>query len=202
MSTSPPSTEEFHTLKPSRGFDRFRRCFNGRLLYSCFLIALSQVNFGMDLGAFGGTQAMPAFKKQFGKYNPVKDVYVLESSYLSLLNSLTYIGFGFGVLSGSFISNRFGRRKALFTMCFWAIAGAAIMITSRVKQQMMAGRIIAYVYIGMELALVPVFQSELVPAEIRGFAVGTYASGLLVRTIILPLEPIEWRKLTAIFLSP
>lgn len=156
----------------------------------------------MDLGAFGGTQAMPAFKKQFGKYNPVKDVYVLESSYLSLLNSLTYIGFGFGVLSGSFISNRFGRRKALFTMCFWAIAGAAIMITSRVKQQMMAGRIIAYVYIGMELALVPVFQSELVPAEIRGFAVGTYASGLLVRTIILPLEPIEWRKLTAIFLSP
>ncbi|KEF59383.1 uncharacterized protein A1O9_04227 [Exophiala aquamarina CBS 119918] len=183
MDTSSPS-EQFHSLKPSKGFARFKRAFNGKLLYACALIALSQVNFGMDLGAFGGTQAMPMFKKQFGMYNPITKTYVLESSYLSLLNSLTYIGFGFGVLSGSFISNRFGRRSCLWTMSIWAIIGAAIMVTAKVKEQMMAGRIIAYVYIGMELSLVPVLQSELVPAEVRGFVVGTYASGLLTGQLI------------------
>lgn len=179
MDPSPPS-EQFRGATASKGFLRFRKTFNGRLIYACALIAISQINFGMDLGAFGGTQAMPAFAKQFGVYNPTTESYRLESYYLSLLNSLTYLGFGFGVLSGSYISNRFGRRMCLWAMCLWAIVGAAILVTAHVKEQMMAGRVIAYVYIGMELALVPVLQSELVPAEVRGFVVGSYASGLLV----------------------
>ncbi|RNJ57958.1 hypothetical protein D7B24_005442 [Verticillium nonalfalfae] len=44
---------------------------------------------------------------------------------------------------------------------------------------MIVGRIVAYVYIGMELALVPVLQSELAPAEVRGFVVGTYQQGVM-----------------------
>lgn len=50
---------------------------------------------------------------------------------------------------------------------------------------MVVGRTVAYVYIGMELALVPVLQSELVPAEVRGLVVGTYQSGLLVSIVTL-----------------
>jgi len=49
---------------------------------------------------------------------------------------------------------------------------------------MIAGRILAYVYIGMELALVPVTQSELVPAPVRGAVVGTYQSALLVGQLL------------------
>lgn len=39
-----------------RGIRRVTSAFNGRLLFSCSLIALSQINFGMDQGAFTGTQ--------------------------------------------------------------------------------------------------------------------------------------------------
>lgn len=73
-------------------------------------------------------------------------------------------------------------------MCFWAILGAIICITTtRNKWQMVVGRIVSYVYIGMELALVPVTQSELVPAPVRGATVGTYQSALLIGQLIASL---------------
>ncbi|KAK7417604.1 hypothetical protein QQX98_004425 [Neonectria punicea] len=150
-------------------------CFNGRLLYSCALIAFSQINFGMDQGAFSNTQAMVTFKQMF----------VLDTVYLSLLNSINYIGFVFGLITGNLLSRRFGRRIALFIMCFWAIIAAIILITSQHRAQMIVGRTVAYVYIGMELALVPVLQSELVPAEVRGLVVGTYQSGLLFGQLLM-----------------
>lgn len=36
------------------------------------------------------------------------------------------------------------------------------------------------VYIGMELSVVPVFQSEIAPTQIRGFIVGTYQLTIVV----------------------
>lgn len=115
---------------------------------------------------------MDAFTRRFGYYDSDEQTWVLEPVYLSLLNSLTYIGFAWGLISGSTISKRFGRRMCMFTMCIWAIAGAAIMVTATSKAQLLAGRVIAYTYIGMELAVVPVTQSELVPASVRGFVSG------------------------------
>ncbi|KAH8714587.1 general substrate transporter [Ilyonectria robusta] len=160
-------------------------CFNKRLVYSCALIAISQINFGMDQSAFSNTQAMPAFKEMFGTYNEATGTYALDTVYLSLLNSINYVGFVFGLVTGNLLSRRFGRRKALFIMCFWAIVAAIILVTSRHRVQMVVGRTVAYVYIGMELALVPVLQSELVPAEVRGLVVGTYQSGLLFGQLLM-----------------
>lgn len=155
-------------------------CFNGRLFYSCLLIALSQLNFGMDQAAFSNTQAMPAFQQQFGTWDEVKGTYVLETVFLSLLNSINYVGFVFGLITGNLLSRRFGRRIAMFIMCFWALISAVILVLAKTRTQAITGRTIAFVYIGMELALVPVLQSELVPAQARGFVVGTYQSGLMV----------------------
>lgn len=165
------------TNKPTRSLPG---CFNGRLLYSCALIALSQLNFGMDQSAFSNTQAMPAFKEMYGTYNKTTKAYDLDPVFLSLLNSVQFIGFVFGLVFGNLLSRRFGRRIAMFVMCWWAILSGIILLLSKTQTQIITGRTIAYVYIGMELALVPVLQSELVPAQARGFVVGTYQSGLLV----------------------
>lgn len=114
-------------------------------------------------------QAMDPFTRRFGEYNAEDDAWALNPVYLSLLNSLTYIGFAWGLVTGSMISRRFGRRMCMFSMCIYALVGATIMVTAQHKIQLLVGRVIAYVYIGMELAVVPVTQSELVPASVRGF---------------------------------
>lgn len=171
------------------GITRVTGAFNRPLLLSCLLIVLSQVNFGLEQGAFSGTQAMTFFTIKFGKYNPTTKAYALEPFYLSLLNSLTYIGFAFGLVTGNTISRRYGRRMCMFTMCLWSLVGTTILVTAHSKPQMVVGRVISYIYIGMELSVVPIFQSELVPARVRGFVVCTYQIGLLVRRVCYAAAP-------------
>lgn len=74
---------------------------------------------------------------------------------------------------------------AMFCMSLWAIMSATVLITATRKEQVLAGRILNYAYIGMELATCPPFQAEIVPAPIRGFAVGTYQTSLLFGGIII-----------------
>ncbi|KAM0536524.1 hypothetical protein ACHAPP_002944 [Verticillium nonalfalfae] len=123
---------------------------------------------------------MEHFTKRFGEYDTVKSKYVLPPSWLSLFNSLNYIGFAAGVIIGSLISSRFGRRWCMFVMSIYALGTATIAVTSNSKDQIMAARILNYVYVGMELSVVPIFQSEIVPAPVRGFVVGTYQLSLVV----------------------
>lgn len=168
--------------------------FNTRLALACAVIAVSTFNYGFDNQAFSTTQAMDAFDRQFGVLDPKTKKYILEPYWLSLFNSLNYIGFAFGtnnhsyvdtvsplawimycialvrlltarcmlgVFLGSIISARFGRRWCMFSMSCYAIVTATIAVTSVSREQIMAARILNYVYVGMELAVVPTFQSEI-----------------------------------------
>lgn len=78
------------------GHLKLRKTFNRSLFTTGMLIAVSQFNFGFDQQGFNSTQAMDAFERQFGWYNPQKKVYYLESWWLSLFAGLPYIGFGIG----------------------------------------------------------------------------------------------------------
>ncbi|KAH8702208.1 general substrate transporter [Talaromyces proteolyticus] len=182
-------------------FDK-ARYFNRTLVFSVFIIAVSTFNYGFDNQAFATTQSMNTFTKQFGEYNSRTHAYNLNSRWLSLFNSLNYVGFAAGVIIGSFVSARFGRRWCMFTMSLYALVSATITVTSNTRQQIMAGRILNYVYVGMELSVVPNYQSEIVPAPVRGFIVGTYQlciglGGVIINAICYRTSHIEdnrgWR---------
>lgn len=49
----------------------------------------------------------------------------------------------------------------MFSMSCYALITATITVTSNKPEQIMAARILNYVYVGMELAVVPIFQSEI-----------------------------------------
>ena len=49
-----------------------------------------------------------------------------------------------------------------------------VIISSHSRDQMICGRILNCVYAGAKLTAIPVYQAELVPGAIRGFAVGSY----------------------------
>ncbi|KAK1519802.1 sugar transporter [Colletotrichum paranaense] len=162
--------------------------FNKRLFASVFLIAVSQFNYGFDNQAFTSTQAMDAFERQFGEYDEATRQWKIPTYFLSLLNSLNYIGFAAGLVIGSLTSARFGRRTTMIVMSVYALISATVVVTSTTKEQILVGRILNYVYVGFELAVVPVYQSEIVPAPVRGMVVGTYQlsiglGGLVINSI-------------------
>lgn len=49
----------------------------------------------------------------------------------------------------------------MFIMSLYALITATIAVTSNTKDQIMVARILNYVYVGIELSVVPVFQSEI-----------------------------------------
>ncbi|PCH06712.1 Major facilitator superfamily domain, general substrate transporter [Penicillium occitanis (nom. inval.)] len=175
----------FHTFVRR---NRILSHFTPRLAAAVSLIALSSLNYGFDNQGLATSQAMATYKHQFGVWNPKTNSYAIPTYWTSLLNSLNFIGFAFviaGLYIGSIISARYGRRMSMFCMCVWATMSATVLVTSRKIEQVLAGRILNYAYIGMELSTCPPFQAEIVPAPIRGFAVGTYQTSLLLGGIII-----------------
>lgn len=74
----------------------FSQYFTKHLARACGLVAISTFNYAFDQQGFNSTQAMDPFNKAFGHYDAGKGRYVLPAYYLSLLNSLVYVGFAFG----------------------------------------------------------------------------------------------------------
>lgn len=70
-------------------------------------------------------------------------------------------------------------------MSVWSCIATTIIITSENRDQILAARILAYIYIGMELAVVPIYQSEITPGKARGFVVGTYQLSLGVGGLVV-----------------
>lgn len=73
----------------------------------------------------------------------------------------------------------------MFGMSCYALVSAAVCVTTQNKSQIMAARILNYFYIGMELSVVPMFQSEIVPAPIRGLAVATYQLSIMLGGLVI-----------------
>ncbi|KAL2835596.1 general substrate transporter [Aspergillus pseudoustus] len=159
--------------------------FTPRLAAAVGLISLSTLNYGFDNQGIATSQAMASYKRQFGVYDPETESWAIPTYWTSLLNSLNFIGFAVGLYLGSLVSARYGRRMAMFSMSLWAMMSATVLISSSRIEQVLAGRILNYTYIGMELATCPPFQAEIIPAPVRGFAVGTYQASLLVGGILI-----------------
>lgn len=59
------------------------------------LLALSSANYGFDNQGFGSTQAMDPFIREFGE-RQASGKFAIPPYFLSLLNSLVFIGFAIG----------------------------------------------------------------------------------------------------------
>lgn len=137
--------------------NRILQHFNRHLALAFSVIAVSTFNYGFDNAAYNNTQAMDAFQRQFGDWNEAAGTYKISPSWLSLFNSLNYIGFGAGVIIGSLVSERWGRRWCMFGMSAWALVPAIMAVTSASKHQMMATRILncrlcLHVHLELDLA--------------------------------------------------
>lgn len=131
-------------------------------------------------------QPHPGFQQRFGnKCNPKTGVCTLDSAHLSMLNSIPLIGFGLGVLFASWIGERFGRRVVFVFLNCMCLVGVGITYSASTYAQILIGRCLVQAYVGMENWLIPMYQSEIVPAKIRGAIVGNYFTFKLIGGIVM-----------------
>lgn len=166
-------------------FGVFRTQFNRVLALSCLLLISSSFSHGFDNQGFATIQAMNPFVEQFGEYQASSKSHAIPAYFLSYLNSFQYIGFAVGLAIGSYISSRFGRKWCIRSMSAYAIVTAIIAVTSKRKEQILSARVLNYVFIGMEMAVIPVFQAEITPAKARGFMVGAFQFSLSIGGLVV-----------------
>ncbi|KAK4704623.1 hypothetical protein P7C70_g1581, partial [Phenoliferia sp. Uapishka_3] len=153
--------------------------------------------FGYDTGQISDFQVMDDFKRRFASCTDRSDASTCHFSNVrtGLIVAMLSIGCLFGALVGASIADRVGRRRAISINCGIIIIGSLIQVTSfHSWVQFMIARIITGVIsllnhslqpfpqrlrffqvgIGALSAVVPLYQAETAPKEIRGSLVATY----------------------------
>jgi MFS family permease len=115
--------------------------------------------FGFDISSMSGVIGTEAYQRYFHRPEGVRQGAITASMPLGSL---------FGALVSSFIADRLSRRAAIQVGAFIFICGAILQATAVNIAHLCVGRVIAGVAIGICSAIVPVYQSEIAPKEIRG----------------------------------
>lgn len=102
-----------------------------------------------------------------------------------MLNSIPLIGFALGVLFVSWLGEKYGRRVVFVFLNCTCLVGVGITYSAKSFTQILIGRCLVQAYVGMENWLIPMYQSEIVPANIRGAIVGNYFTFKLIGSMIM-----------------
>ncbi|KAL3424911.1 High-affinity fructose transporter ght6-like protein 1 [Phlyctema vagabunda] len=145
--------------------------------------------FGYDTGQISGFLEMEDFLERFGQTRS-DGTHYFSNVRSGLIVGLLSIGTLMGALIAGPIADRFGRK---WSICGWCLAlhvGVVVQMTSEHGKwyQIVVGRWIAGLGVGSLSLLVPMYQGESAPRQIRGALISTYqlfiTLGILVANCI------------------
>ena len=128
----------------------------------------------MRLSINGNIIANPGFVEQFGTGVNADGETYLEAPILSAWSAIMSIGQIIGMTSLPFLSDRFGRKAAMYT--YWFILAMSITAESagRSWPAWLAAKLLAGIGVGCLQTTVPTYIAETAPIRIRGGLLMTY----------------------------
>jgi len=145
-----------------------RALVKNRKVFSIALFAcLGGVLYGYNQGMFSGILAMPSFGKQ-------TDGYIDNPSQKGWLTAILELGAWFGAVMSGFLAEVASRKYGILTATAVFIIGVVVQITSIVggHNEILAGRFITGIGVGSLSVIVPMYNTECAPPEVRGALVG------------------------------
>ncbi|KAI9375892.1 general substrate transporter [Aspergillus egyptiacus] len=156
------------------------------LFLVCLYASLGGMGFGMDYNCWAGFLGMAQFQKVFGSYDPASGEWYIPSTWQSIATGTPTAGLAVGALVSGSIGNRLGRVKTFFISAVIAIVGVLIQACSFGNYwQLMAGRIVNAISLGIVCNAVPAYLSECAPVKIRGSLINIYQFSLLVGGMLI-----------------
>ncbi|KAI9497222.1 general substrate transporter [Zychaea mexicana] len=142
--------------------------------------ALGSFLFGYDSGIIGGILIQEHFLAAHNNPNSA-----VQGAIVALFN----VGCFFGACVAASLATKWGRKRTIQVGCVFATVGGVIQTASVNVGMFIAGRLIIGIGIGLLSMIVPLYQAEIAPAHIRGFAVGLAQQfigfGVLVSTWVV-----------------
>ena len=134
--------------------------------------AVGGLLFGYDTGVISG--ALIFIKKSFG----------LSTFEQGLVVSVVLVGAAVTAISGGSLSDRFGRRKMLLFTSLIFIAGAVVCSAAGSIPVLIVGRVVVGAGIGLASSVVPLYISEIAPADARGWQVSLFQLAITVGILV------------------
>ncbi|XP_014552757.1 hypothetical protein COCVIDRAFT_29933 [Bipolaris victoriae FI3] len=141
---------------------------------ACFA-CLGGLLYGYNQGVFSGVLTMNAFKRHMGDY--IKDPQTLEwnSSKQGWLVSILELGAWFGTMYSGFLAEILSQKWAILINVAIFIVGVIVQctaITGIGHSAILGGRFVTGMGVGSLSMIVPMYNAEIAPPEVRGALVG------------------------------
>lgn len=143
---------------------------NYNLAVVAFVAITGSFTFGFANSCIGSIQGLNSFLEYFNLAEPGQYSNIIRGA----LSGVFAGGSGIGALALSSIADRWGRVRTLQLTSMLCIIGGAIQTGSTNATMLLIGRLISGFGVGMIVALVPIYQSEISPPESRGFLVSSH----------------------------
>jgi SP family sugar:H+ symporter-like MFS transporter len=147
-------------------------------------VAFGGILYGYDTGTISGVQENAYWQQQFGNTVNPDGAVTISTSQTSMIVSILSVGTFFGALCAAPFGDYLGRKWALFASCFVFGAGVAMQTASTGIPLFVCGRVVAGLGVGLVSCLVPMYQAEAAPANIRGTIIGCYQFAITIGILI------------------
>ncbi|KAH8884126.1 putative transporter [Thozetella sp. PMI_491] len=164
----------------------FFRELTGPMLAVCVYASLGGMSFGIDYNYWSGLLGMDKFKKDFGVYSPESDSYILPASWQSAGSGAPIAGLACGALISGFVGNAIGRVKTFQFSSVISVIGIIIQSSAMTSYwQIVVGRVINSLALGVLANTVPAYQAECAPSKVRGTLINCYQFSLGVGAVLV-----------------
>ncbi|CAF3599485.1 unnamed protein product [Fusarium graminearum] len=155
---------------------------NWRLYWSTFVFGILGASRGLDEGLVGGMVSLKSFKTEFDLGAGSEHH---QAQVESNITSMVQIGSIAGSLLAFFMCDKIGRVRSLQLLCLLWLVGFIIVVTSHGSVgQILAGRFIAGLGIGMTVVVGPTYLAETAPRAIRGMLTNIFAGSVYLGVMI------------------
>ncbi|KAH6689650.1 general substrate transporter [Plectosphaerella plurivora] len=147
---------------------------NFKVFRIAMFACIGGVLYGYNQGMFSGLLAMPSFKEHMGEYNPFDPA--ADQSKKGWLTAILELGAWLGALLSGFVAEYLSRKYGIIIATIVFIIGVLIQtaaISSAGPHATLAGRFITGMGVGSLSMIVPIYNSEVAPPEVRGALVST-----------------------------
>ncbi|KAI1407167.1 general substrate transporter [Hypoxylon sp. FL1857] len=133
-------------------------------LFAC----IGGILYGYNQGMFSGVLAMPAFKAHMGEYDPFDDS--ADQTKKGWLTAILELGAWIGTLLSGFIAEAISRKYGVLVAVTVFVIGVVVQATAQSggHDVILGGRFVTGMGVGSLATIVPIYNSEVAPPEIRG----------------------------------
>jgi sugar porter (SP) family MFS transporter len=141
---------------------------NFRVFRIAAFACIGGVLYGYNQGMFSGVLAMPAFGKHMGDYTE-------NDTKKGWLTAILELGAWLGTLLSGFLAEVLSRKYSVIVACTVFIIGVIVQATavSVGPNAILAGRFVTGMGVGSLAMIIPIYNSEVAPPEVRGALVAT-----------------------------